>query len=153
MKQSLTDQKTQLTIRRTIKAPRQKVFDGWTQPEHLKHWWQKEPGWYTEIAEVDLRVGGKYRLGMRDPELSHAYVCFGKFREIKEPEKLVYTWSWEPPGMDVGETLVTVEFVDLGESTEIILTHERFPHAEAVAGHNKGWESCLGFLATHVETD
>ena len=111
MIQPSTKQETQLTIRRTFQAPRQRVFDAWTQPEQLKNWWRCNPAWSTEVAEVDLQVGGKYRLGMRDPEKDQAYVCFGEFKEINRPEKLVYTWSWEPPGMEVGETLVTVEFL------------------------------------------
>ena len=143
MIESSTDQRTQLKIHRMIKAPRAEVFDAWTTPELLKRWWRCNPAWSTEIAEVDLQVGGKYRLGMRDPEKEHAYVCFGVFQEIIPPEKLVYTWSWEPPGMEVGETLVTIEFLDKGDETELVLTHERFPNAEAAGEHNKGWLGCL----------
>ena len=139
--------RTQLTIRRIIKAPRQRVFDAWTQPEHLKHTGgERSPRGPTEIAEVDLRVGGRYRLGMQRPERAAGpYVCFGEFREINEPERLVYTWSWEPPGMEVGETLVTVEFLDQGASTEIVLTHERLPHAEAVAGTGRAGRAASKF--------
>lgn len=134
-----------------IKAPRQRVFDAWTQPEHLMNWWRKDPDWSTEVVEVDLRIGGKYRLGMRDPKQPQAYVCFGQFREINEPEKLVYTWSWEPPGMEVGESLVTVEFLDHGESTELVVTHERLPNEDAVDGHRKGWTACIEVLAELIE--
>lgn len=144
-------QGTQLTIRRTIKVPRQKVFDAWTRPDQLKNWWRCNPSWSTEIAEIDLRVGGKYRLGMRDPQKDQAYICFGEFKVIDEPERLVYTWSWEPPVMEVGETLVTVEFRDNGDSTELVLTHERFPSAEATGEHNKGWLGCLDVLADVIE--
>ena len=87
-----------LTIRRTIHAPRQKVFDAWTQPEQLMNWWRANPKWHTEIAEVDLQVGGKYRLGMRDPQQDGPFVCYGEFVEIAPPAKIAYTWSWEPPG-------------------------------------------------------
>lgn len=134
-----------MTIRRTINASRQRVFSAWTQPEHLKNWWRANPAWSTEIAEIDLKVGGKYRLGMRDPEQEGPFVCYGEFVEITPPEKLVYTWSWEA-GMDVGETLVTVEFHEKGDVTEILLTHERFPDQEAAAKHNEGWEACINNL-------
>ena len=153
MIQPSTKQDTQLTIRRTFQAPRQRVFDAWTQPEQLKNWWRCNPAWSTEVAEVDLQVGGKYRLGMRDPEKDQAYVCFGEFKETNRPEKLVYTWSWEPPGMEVGETLVTVEFLDKGDSTELILTHEQFPSVEAADEHNKGWSGCIEIFAGFVEVN
>jgi uncharacterized protein YndB with AHSA1/START domain len=67
-------------------------------------------------------------------------------------EKLVYTWSWESPGMDVGETLVTVEFIDKGEVTELVLTHERFPNAEAANKHTEGWSGCINNFVTLVES-
>ncbi len=54
---------TTLNLRRTFKAPRPEVFRAWTDPEELKKWWGPE-GYATPSAEVDLRVGGKYRLGM-----------------------------------------------------------------------------------------
>ena len=144
---------TQLVIRRTFKATRQRVFDAWTRPEHLQRWWYAHPGWSASLAEVDLETGGKYRLGMFDPNTNQTFICYGEFKEIVIPERLVYTWSWEPPAMDVGETLVTVEFVEKGDSTELILTHERFPSAEAAAKHNEGWSGCIGVLKTHVESE
>jgi uncharacterized protein YndB with AHSA1/START domain len=59
---------------------------------------------------------------------------------------LVYTWSWEQADHDVGETLVTVDFNDKGGSTEVVLTHERFPNPEAKEAHEQGWGSCLNRL-------
>lgn len=147
-----SDTQNSLTIRRTINASRQRVFDAWTQPEHLKNWWRADPKWHTEIAEVDFQIGGKYRLGMRDPEQDGPFVCGGQFIEITPPEKLVYTWSWESPGMDVGETLVTVEFIDKGEATELVLTHERFPNAETASKHNQGWSGCIDYFIMHIES-
>lgn len=134
-----------LNIRRSFKAPREKVFKAWTDPQALKKWWGPE-GFSTPSAEIDLRVGGKYRLGMKSPE-GEVFYLSGIYREVKPPEKLVYTWNWEGPNMDIGETLVTVEFLDLGSATEIILTHERFPTQKACDEHDKGWNSTLDRLA------
>ena len=53
--------------------------------------------------------------------------------------------------MDVGESLVTVEFFDKGEATELVLTHKRFPTAEAAQEHTKGWTSCIDILVALVE--
>lgn len=142
-----------LTIRRQINAPQQTVFDAWTKPEHLKNWWRANPAWSTEIAELDLQVGGKYRLGMRDPEQDGPFVCGGEFVEMSPPDKIVYTWSWETPGMDAGESLVTVEFHDRGDATELVLTHERFANAELAAKHNEGWNACISNLVAALESE
>jgi len=80
---------------------------------------------------------------MKPPD-GDVFYLGGVFREIRPPERLVYTWQWEG---EPGETLVTVEFRDLGSRTEVVLTHERFPDAEAVARHTDGWNGCLIRLA------
>jgi len=134
-----------LVLTRTFAAPREEVFRAWTDPEALKKWWAAGPGFTTPIAEVDLRVGGRYRLGMKAPDQELPYVVGGTYRAIHRPARLVYTWVWE--GTDGPETLVTVEFRTLGSSTEVILTHEFFPTDEARKGHEMGWGSCLDGLA------
>ncbi|HSD52288.1 MAG TPA: SRPBCC domain-containing protein [Candidatus Methylomirabilis sp.] len=133
-----------LNLRRTFKAPREKVFRAWTDPEELKKWWGPE-GYETVSAEVDLSVGGKYRLGMRKLPDGEIFYLSGIYREVRPPERLVYTWRWEAKP-EMGETLVTVEFRQVGGSTEVALTHEFFPTAQARDDHNRGWNGCLDRL-------
>jgi len=134
-----------LNLRRIFKAPRKKVFRAWTDPEELKKWWGPE-GYATPSAEVDLRVGGKYRLGMSKLPDGEIFYLSGIYREVRPPERLVYTWRWEAQP-EHGETLVTVEFCEVGDSTEVVLTHERFPTEKARDDHNWGWSGCLDRLA------
>ncbi len=96
----------------------------------------------VEVAEVDLTVGGKYHIRMRGED-GEEFNVVGTYREIDRPRRLSYTWQWQEPEHDVGETLVTVEFNDLGGSTEIVLVHELFPDAESKGHHEQGWGSCL----------
>jgi uncharacterized protein YndB with AHSA1/START domain len=131
-----------LNLSRVFDAPRERVFRAWTEPALLEKWWGP-PGFSCPLAQVDLRTGGRYRLGMQPPD-GDVFYLGGVFREIRPPERLVYTWQWEG---DPGETLVTVEFRDLGARTEVVLTHERFPDAEAVERHTDGWNGCLIRLA------
>ena len=145
MASSKPSTETTLNLRRTFKAPRKKVFQAWTDPEELKKWWGPE-GYATPPAEVDLRVGGKYRLGMRKLPDGELFYLSGIYREVRPPEKLVYTWRWEAQP-EHGETLVTVEFRELRDSTEVVLTHERFPTEKARDDHNRGWSGCLDRLA------
>lgn len=134
-----------LRLARNLKAPRDKVFRAWTTPEELKRW--SAPGDYTNpLVEVDLRVGGRFRIHMRAPN-GAVHQATGVYREVDPPRKLVYTWLWEEDP-SVRETLVTVEFHERGGSTEVVLTHDLFPSEEARAEHEKGWAGCLEKLAT-----
>jgi uncharacterized protein YndB with AHSA1/START domain len=136
---------TVLVLTRTFAAPREKVFRAWTDPALLKKWWAAGPGFTPTVAEIDLRVGGRYRLGMRAPDADADYVVAGTYREVQRPARLVYTWAWE--GAGAPETLVTVEFLDRGAQTEVILTHEQFADASDRDQHASGWSGCLDNLA------
>ena len=137
---------TTLQLRRTFQAPREKVFRAWTDPDQMKHWCAPSADYETD-AEVDLRVGGKYRIQMKHKD-GATHTAVGEYREVTEPEKLVYTWSWEDGSMS--GSLVTVEFRDLGPATELVLTHECFPTTESRDKHSQGWSGCLGRLEAHL---
>ena len=136
---------TTLELQRRFRAPREKVFRAWTDPAELKKWWGPA-GYETPEVEVDLRVGGRYRLAMRKEPGGEVFYLNGAYHEVTPPERLIYTWSWEGKEMDSTETLVTVEFRELGPETEISLTHERFPGKELRDRHTEGWCSCLDRL-------
>lgn len=135
---------TTLQLTRTFAAPREKVFRAWTDPQEVKRWFHP-PGYETPSAEIDLRVGGKYRLGMRKLPDGEVFYLSGTYREVRRPERLVYTWQWEAEP-ELGATLVTVEFHDRGGSTEIVLTHELFPTEKARQEHEQGWGGGLDNL-------
>ncbi len=126
-----------LRIARTFPASRQRVFEAFTEPELLKQWWGPA-GFSLPKATVDFRVGGAYRFGMQPPQGDLMYLV-GTFREIKRPERLVYTWVWEgaPPE---SQTVVTVEFREVEGNTEVVVTQEPFPNDEARQQHVFGWE-------------
>jgi uncharacterized protein YndB with AHSA1/START domain len=142
-----------LEITRVIDAPRAQVFRAWTDPDELRRWWG--PGEFTcPEAHVDLRPGGRYRLVMQ-PTAGEPMVVGGTYREVEPPVRLVYTWRWEsgPPAGE-SESLVTVEFRDLGERTEVFLTHSEFPPEHGPAPYQLGWEGGLDkieqLLASHA---
>lgn len=135
---------TTLELRRTFQAARDRVFRAWTTPEEMKRW--KAPGDRTApVIEVDLRVGGAYRVHMRAPDGSEVRLV-GVYREVDPPKKLVYTWRWET-SPEMGETLVTVEFLERGGATEVVLKHEQFGSDEARDLHTQGWRGCFDKLA------
>lgn len=142
-----------LRLARTIRADPETLFRAWTDPRELRNWWRmEEPGRVFAEAVVDLRVGGRYRLGMTDPA-GNTHVAVGEYREIQRPTRLVFTWDWENPADRVGETLVTVELRRAGPgTTELVLTHERFADPERVASHERGWAQLFRLL-DHFTTE
>ena len=138
----MTGDPDRVQIVRMIDAPRTEVFHAWTDPEHLRRWWG--PGAFTcPEAEVDLRPGGSYRLVMQ-ATAGDPFVLGGTYREVQPPERLVYTWRWETgPAADGSESLVTVEFREQGERTELVLTHTDFPESHGPAPYQMGWDGGL----------
>jgi uncharacterized protein YndB with AHSA1/START domain len=102
------------------------------------------------LAEVDLRVGGPYRMHMREPT-GKEHRVFGTYREIVRPRRLVYTWSWETDP-EVVDSVVTVEFHDRRGSTEVVLRHEGLPSKDKRDHHEVGWASCLQKLEAALAT-
>jgi uncharacterized protein YndB with AHSA1/START domain len=133
-----------LKLSRVIKADPETVFQAWTEPEQLKQWSAPE-GMTVPLAEMDLTVGGRYHIRMRNDE-GKEFNAFGVYREIDPPKRLCYTWRWQEEEHDAGETLITVDFNDLGGSTEVVITHDLFPTVEAKTSHEEGWSSCLNRL-------
>ncbi len=139
-----TETMQSLRLTRLIKADRETVFKAWTDPAQLTKWACPE-GVELEAVEVDLRLGGKHQLKMKSPE-GEFFNMNGVYTVIEPPAKLAYTWRWLEEAHDCGETLVTVEFNQVGDNTEVVVTHDRFPNPEAKQGHDEGWNSCLDKL-------
>ncbi len=92
---------------------------------------------------MDLRPGGRYRLKWKTKEDRYSEVV-GRYREIRVPEKLVFTW--EDKDLNTGETIVTVEFFDRDGSTELSFTHEGLVDAKLQEAHHYGWTTSFDLL-------
>ena len=137
-------------LTRLFKASREKVFRAWTEPEFLKQWWCPE-GWTPAEMEVDLRVGGTYRIGMRRPGSHSAVYVRGSFLEVDPPEKLTYTWRWENAFPGMPETRVSVRFAEDGADTLAVLTHEELPAIPVCLQHRSGWIAAWARLETSLK--
>lgn len=146
MENPTLDPTTVLKMKRTIRTTGEKAFQAWTVPSQLKKWFAVSEGFTTPIAEVDLRVGGRYRLGMKAPGDNPVLIVNGEYQEIEPNKKLVFTWRWETPNPNEPETLVTVEFFEQGEVTEVKLTHELFISTASRDKHGEGWAGCFDHL-------
>jgi uncharacterized protein YndB with AHSA1/START domain len=127
------DPVTELVVRRVIPAPRERVFAAWLDPASLAQWMC--PGDVTSaIADVDARVGGRFRIviahGRSDAEHT------GEYLAIEPPSRLSFTWI--SANTEHRPTVVTVEFLKRGGGTELVLTHRRLPPTK-VDAHRTGW--------------
>lgn len=132
-----------LKITRVIAADPETVFDAWTQPEHIKTWSAPE-GMDIPVSHVDLTVGGRFHLQMRNAE-GDTHNARGIYREIDRPGRLVYSWAWDEHP-DHGNSLITVEFMAVDGGTEVTMVHSGLPDEKSVTDHEGGWTSCLNRL-------
>jgi uncharacterized protein YndB with AHSA1/START domain len=141
-------EETSLKMTRVFSAPRDLVFKAWVEVEQMKRWFCPYDHWGVEVTN-DPRVGGAYRIVMKNTDTKEDNIVRGVYREIRAPERLIFTWQWEN-SPEFPETLVTVEFRDLGGKTELTLTHEALPTPELRDKHTHGWNLCLARLAKAV---
>jgi uncharacterized protein YndB with AHSA1/START domain len=110
---------TEIRIERTFDAPRQLVWEAYTDPELLPEWLGPRELTMT-VDEFDLRPGGSYRFTHRDSE-GNGFVFFGELREVEEPNLIVRTFAWE--GMPGKFSVERAEFEELdGDRTRIVVT-------------------------------
>jgi uncharacterized protein YndB with AHSA1/START domain len=139
----------ELTITRIFRAPRELVFRVWTQPEHFVRW--LGPKDFVAIAcSMDVRLGGMYRACIRSPQGTDHWMQ-GIYREIVEPERLVFTFVWQDEnGQPKHETLVTVTFADDHGNTKLTFHQAIFESIKGRDLHYSGWSECLDRLADYL---
>ncbi len=127
-----------LNLNRVINHPVEDVFNAWTDPKLLIKWFCN-----NGQAEFDIVKGGMFHVFLQCDSNDIAELK-GEYLEIIKNEKLVFTWVWQnEPYSHAGETVVTVEFVDLDGKTEIKLLHEGFSNEEFSCRHTEGWTEAL----------
>jgi uncharacterized protein YndB with AHSA1/START domain len=134
-----------LTIERTFRAPAQRVFAAFTNPEVMRRWWHAERDWETSEAKVDLRVGGEIRVVMGDPTAGAEYGGGGRYTEIDPPRRLAFTWIWDDDE-DATPMLIEIDFEERDGVTVVRFTHEGLWNEEAVRSHRAGWTGAFDNL-------
>ena len=108
----------EIVMTRVLDAPRQLVFDAWSNPKHVPRWMLGPEGWTMPICEIDLRPGGEWHFVWRKSDGAEMGMR-GLYREIKPPDRLVSTESW---GGDWPETLNTLILTEQNGKTTITNT-------------------------------
>lgn len=104
----------EIMVTRVFNAPRKLVFEAWTNPKHVPHWMLGPEGWTMPVCEIDFHPGGAWHFVWRHSD-AHEMEMRGVYREIKEPEHVVYTESWGGDWPETLDTLVLSE--DSGKTT------------------------------------
>lgn len=139
------DGRHRIVVRRRMPAPRDVVYEAWTEPAGISEWMC--PGDVVSAeATLDVRVGGSFRIIMRSEKEVHEHV--GTYRVVEPPAKLSFTWSGGNAGSEI--TLVTVEFVARGNQTELVITHEGFSKSDLAQRYEMGWGTIARKFAEYL---
>lgn len=139
MNQTKTERKSEreLLTTRSFDAPARIVYQAWTRPELFQRWWvPKSMGMTLLSCELDVRVGGKYRLQFRHPSSPEPVAFFGTYSEVLPNARLVWTNEEGPDG-----SITTVTFEEKDGKT-LLSMHELFPSGDALDA-NGGMENAL----------
>ena len=127
----------ELVVTRTFNGPARMVFEAWTKPELFMQWWApKSTGMPLLSCEMDVRVGGGYRLEFGH-DAANSFAFFGKYIEVVPNSRLVWT---NEESADAAMTTVTFE--EKGDKTLLVL-HELYPSKEALDSSIEGMEGCM----------
>jgi uncharacterized protein YndB with AHSA1/START domain len=159
--QSDTQQAQDLVIERVLDAPRERVWEAWTDPEHIKKWWGPKDFTAPSI-EADFQEGGTYLYCMKSPD-GQEYWSTGTFEEIVPMERIVVTDSFAdekgnvvPPqhyGMEGDHPMegrVTVTFDEQGDKTKLTIRYAGMAPSETRDMAEQGWNETLDKLAASL---
>lgn len=135
---------TSLQIRRTFQTTVTHLFDCFTDPALVCQWWGPK-GTRCPSAQIDLSVGGQYRLEILS-DTGVLNVVNGEYLTIERPRCLIFTWYWDASPEEI--TRVTLRFQALtDQESELHLLHEQFPDSSRASLHSTGWGSSFESLA------
>ncbi len=137
-----TANKTNLTVEATVNAPVEKVWEIWTQPEHITKWNSPSDDWHTPSAENDLRVGGRFSSRMEAKDGSFGFDFGGVYDEVKTNEWIAYT-------LDDGRK-VKISFVTNGVTTKVTESFEA-EDINPIEMQQGGWQAIIDNFKKYTE--
>ena len=144
MEQTRLAEKPSLSIARSYPVASEKVWRAWTDPQAIKKWWGPGGNDPVSVAELDVRVGGRFRMVFGGAQ-GRDHECAGIYREVVPNRKLVFTWTW-PNSTPERVSQVTITFKAVGGGTDLMFLHEQFFDEAARDGHQGGWNESFAKL-------
>lgn len=140
---------TGITIVRRLAARPEIVFDAVSTAEGIAHWWGPDAG-PVLVSEVDLRVGGRFRVRFRMLDDSE-HESTGEFLAIDRPTRLSMSWRWLGNESE-GESRVDIALHPIEGGTELVFMHTLLPDEPTAEGHRGGWNGALDKLERYLQT-
>ena len=142
-------EKPSLTLGRFYPVAPEKVWRAWTDPQALKRWFGPGGPQPVALAELDVRVGGRFRVRFGGAG-GNEHEVQGVYREVVPNRRLVFTWTW-PRTTPERESVVSIELRAAGGGTEMIFTHAQHFDEAVRDGHRRGWSESFVKLGTYLE--
>ncbi|ANE50823.1 SRPBCC family protein [Flavisolibacter tropicus] len=136
-------QATKIKVAATIAADIKKVWDYYTQPEHITKWNFADESWHCQAAENDLKVGGKLKSRMEAKDGSFGFDFEAVYDEVNEHKKITYTIA--------DGRQATTEFEDLGGKTQVTIVFDA-ENANPEEMQKAGWQAILDNFKKYTET-
>jgi uncharacterized protein YndB with AHSA1/START domain len=141
MEQAKLENKPSLTLNRHYPVAPEKVWRAWTEPQALKRWFGPDGPQAVSVADIDLRVGGRFRLVFGGAD-GNEHEAAGVYKEVQPHSKLVFTWSWSRTTPE-RVSQITILLRPEGSGTDLEFRHEQFFDEAARDGHKRGWSESL----------
>ncbi|SEL90638.1 SRPBCC family protein [Parapedobacter koreensis] len=128
-----------ILIERLFDVPVARLWEIWTKPEFINQWFGSDPKGIVISSDIDLAVGGQYRIIFQDSDGS-IHTAFGEYTEVVELEKLRYTWQWESEAGYI--STVIVAFIPKAEKTLLIFEHVNL-NPNSAHEYFMGWNGAM----------
>jgi uncharacterized protein YndB with AHSA1/START domain len=140
----LTEQSERVVrIERTVEAPAEDVFDAWTNPDVIGRWFKPAEGWQEATAEVDLQVGGRIRVLMRDPD-GTVVGAGGEYKVIERPHRLAFTWTFDDDPSN--QQMIELDFTERDGATTVVFVNSDISDEDRREAQDDGWRTCFDNL-------
>jgi uncharacterized protein YndB with AHSA1/START domain len=132
-----------ITIKATVTVEKQKVWDYYTQPEHITKWNFADPSWHCPTATNDVKVGGRYVARMEAKDGSFGFDFDAVYKEVNQGENFTYEFDGR---------LATIAFKETNRQTEVTVTFD--PETEnSFELQKNGWQAILDNFKKYTETN
>ena len=138
-----TAEKTVITVRSTVNAPVEKVWESWSKPEHIVNWNHASDDWHSPYSENDLRIGGKFKARMEAKDGSFGFDFGGVYDDVIPNEYIEYT-------MGDGRK-VKVNFTKQGSQTTVVEAFEA-ENQNSLEMQKNGWQAILDNFKKYTES-
>jgi uncharacterized protein YndB with AHSA1/START domain len=149
MEQAKLAEKPSLSLQRRYPVAPEKVWRAWTDPQALKQWWGPGGAEAVSLVQLDVRVGGRFRIVFGGPR-GDEHEVQGTYKEVVPNRRLAFTWTW-PRTTPERESLVTISFKPAAGGTELDFVHAKHFDEKVRDGHLRGWTEALVKLDRYLQ--